>query len=717
MKNAFFILLCIIIVSISCNYLQAQPPKLLPHPITETIFGKEITDPYRNLENLSDSSVEKWYRDESAYAKEQLSKLPYRQKIMPEIISFAMSMNLSKMQPMLLTGKYMIYSKVINPMGPVFEYHLINRKTAVDTILFRSNDPAIMDSKYQLRELRISPDEQYLCLIGNKKDGSEIQCLRFYHIPTMKINADTVFEEFLRWMPDSRSVAVRHRVTTDTKSDSLYVSMATEVYKIGDKKMIDILSFRSSTGINLDPRLFTRITTHPKSSYAAGLMLSASGYYHTIYYASLGNYQKMSTSWKPILFPRDSVTDVEGNNDVIIYGNYIYYKSSLDNSNYTLRRILIPSGKKEIIVSDAKKILHDFTIVNDTLYYILREGMQCRLFFTLLNNLKIKKEISLPGEGIAAIGVTPDSKTLSLYLNTWTTPRMNYLFDPEKQRWMINPMYAVIKLPEEYRIETREVWVKARDGVMVPLTLIYRKDLKMDGQNPALITGYGSYGDSQFPFFNPANLIQAKQGIVIAIAHVRGGGELGDRWHLAGMKKTKANTWNDFIDCAEWLIANKYTSARHLIAEGRSAGGILIGRVVTERPDLFCAAVIEVGLLNASRFAFAPNGKTHYEEFGNPAIEEEFKYLYEMDAYLHIKDSTAYPAMYITAAWNDARVIAWQPAKFAARLQNSSASGKPVYLVVDFNAGHSNMDPGPIIDKRAFELQQWNFNPYEKIDK
>ena len=695
-------------------HTSAQPPKALPKPVTEIYFGLSITDPYRHLEDLSDSSVVKWYRDQNAYAKEQLSKLPYRQKIMPEIISFAMSMNFSKKQPLIITDNYMIYYNVINPAKSVFEYHLINRNTMSDTVLFRSNDPAIMDTSYQLRELRISPDEQYLCLIGNKKDGSENQCERFYHILTMTIPADIVIGEFLRWMPDSRSVAVRNRVTTDTKSDSLYVCMSTEVYKIGDKKKIDVFSCRSSTGINLDPRLFTRITTHPKSSYVAGLTLSASGYYHTIYYAPSGDYQKMSSSWKPILFPRDSVTDVEGNNDIIIFGDHIYYKSSLGNSNYTLRRVHIPSGKKEVIISDPDHILHDFTIVNNTLFYILRQGMHCRLFAARLNNLKIKKEISLPGEGMGAIGVTPDHKTLSLYINSWITPRMNYLFDPEKENWVINPMYALSKLPKEFNIETKEVWIKARDGVMVPLTLIYHKELKLDGQNPALITGYGSYGDSKFPSLNPLYLIRANQGIVIAIAHVRGGGELGDQWHLAGMKKTKKNTWNDFIDCAEWLINNKYTSAHRLIAEGQSAGGILIGRAVTERPDLFCAAVIEVGVLNASRFAYAPNGKTHYEEFGNPSIEEEFNYLYEMDAYLHLKDSATYPAMYITASWNDARVIAWQPAKFAARLQNNSVSGKPVYLLVDFNAGHFNADPGQVIDKNVFELQQWNYNPYEK---
>ena len=705
---------CTILIFLNTGF--SQPPAAEKKNVNETIFGINISDPYRYLENLTDTSVESWYRQQAAYAKAQLNKFPDRQKIMQDFFSFGRNMTNLKAS-MEITDKYLIYLKVINPMNAVFEYHLIDRKANKDTLLFRSNDPAIMDtSQYRLEKINLSPDEQLLCLEGNKKDGSEFQCLRFYHIPSMKILPDKVFKKFRRWMPDSRSIAVLAVQTTDIKSDKLYENTAIEIYTIGKDGLVDIFSARSAPHLKLDPKYITRITTNTESSYIAGSTVSVSSYIHNIYFAPLGNYNIISRAWKPILFPRDSVTDIVNSTNIIIYGDYIYYKSASGNPNYTLRRVSIPSGKKEVIVNDREGILHDFTIVNDRLYYVLRNGLQCQLFVSSLKDIKNRKQVILPKEGMVSIETTKGNKRVLLTIRSWTSFTEEYLFNPDDQSWTINPLHTNLKLPWQDKVESKEVWVTARDGTKVPLTLIYPKDLKLDGQNPALIYGYGSYGDSEFPSVNPIELFQVSKGIIKAIAHVRGGGELGDQWHLAGMKKTKSNTWNDFIDCAEWLIENKYTSPSRLIGEGSSAGGVLIGRAITERPDLFCGAIINVGLMNASRFAFTPNGANHFDEFGNPSINEEFKSLYEMDAYLHIKDKTAYPAIYITAGWNDARVIAWQPGKFAARIQNSTTSGKPVYFIVNFDAGHfQSLDPlNDIINRIVFLYQQWDFNPFGK---
>jgi len=709
------ILYCLGFMSVSVLNLYAQPPKAPSQSVTETIFGKQVTDPYRNLENLADSNVEKWYRQEGADAKEQLNKFPNRKKIMQNFFSFTSSMSGNNKASVIITDRYLIYVRAIIPMKDVREYHLFNRKTNQDTILFRSDDPAVMDtSQYRIMSLKMSPDENYLCLDGYKKDGSEFQCLRFFHIPSMKILPDIVFKKFEGWMPDSRSIAVLDVPITDTRSDELYENTAIDIYTIGKDDFVDIFSTKSTPQLKLNPRHITEITSNTESSYLAAYTLSSSPYFHNIYFAPLGTYNKIKRAWKPVLFPNDSVD----NAGVIIYGNYIYYRSASGNANFTLRRVSVLSGKKEIIINDRERILHDFTIANNTLYYILRNGLQCQLFASSLNDLKDSEQLSLPKEGLASIGVTPGSKRVLLTIASWTAPNEEYLFDPADHSWSINPLNSLAKLPWKGKVESKEVWVKARDGVMVPLTLIYAKDFKPDGKAAALITGYGSYGHSEFPSMNPMYLLDASKGIVIAIAHVRGGGELGADWHLAGMKKNKFNSWNDFIDCAEWLVSNKYANGSKLIAEGNSAGGILVGRAVTERPDLFCGAVITVGVLNASRFAYTSNGEYHFDELGNPAIEEDFKSLYEMDAYLHIKDSVAYPAMYITAGWNDIRVIPWQPGKFAARLQNSSVQGNPVYFVMNFDAGHMSMGLDDIINRFAFLYQQWKIDPYEKaLDK
>src|SRR5437588_11098056 len=190
------------------------------------------------------------------------------------------------------------------------------------------------------------------------------------------------------------------------------------------------------------------------------------------------------------------------------------------------------------------------------------------------------------------------------------------------------------------------------------------------------------------PFFASSFLPWLERGGVIGLAGVRGGGEYGEEWHLAGKEKTKPNTWKDFIACAEYLINEKYTSAAHLSGMGGSAGGILIGNSITERPDLFGAAVDAVGDNNALRFETTSNGVPNIPEFGSTKTEEGFRALLAMDAYTKIRDGVKYPAVLLTTGINDPRVEPWMSAKMAARLQAASASGRPVLLRVDYDAGH-----------------------------
>lgn len=230
--------------------------------------------------------------------------------------------------------------------------------------------------------------------------------------------------------------------------------------------------------------------------------------------------------------------------------------------------------------------------------------------------------------------------------------------------------------------------VRSQDGVAVPLSLIYKKDLLKNGSNPVLLYSYGAYGRSMTPFFSPSMLLWTWKGGILAVPHVRGGGELGDKWHTSGMKTTKANTWKDAISAAEFLVKNGYTSPGNIAINGASAGGILVGRAITERPDLFAAAIPQVGAMNPLRAETTANGPVNVPEFGTVKIPDECRALIAMDPYLNLRDGVNYPAALITAGINDPRVIAWQPAKFAARMQAATASSKPVLLFTDFEAGH-----------------------------
>ena len=249
-------------------------------------------------------------------------------------------------------------------------------------------------------------------------------------------------------------------------------------------------------------------------------------------------------------------------------------------------------------------------------------------------------------------------------------------------------MSSVAEYPEYDGLVVEELMVPSHDGVKVPLSLIYKKDLKKDGRNTVIMSGYGAYGSSLTPYFSPINLLPVYEGGIYAVPHVRGGGELGDQWYKAGFKTTKPNTWKDLIACAEYLVKEKYTSQQKIAINAASAGGILVGRAMTDRPDLCAAAIPEVGCLNAIRMEESPNGPVNTPEFGTAKDSIECMALLEMDAYYHLKNGEKYPASLVTAGMNDPRVIAWQPAKFAARLQASNSSEKPILFLADYDAGH-----------------------------
>lgn len=235
--------------------------------------------------------------------------------------------------------------------------------------------------------------------------------------------------------------------------------------------------------------------------------------------------------------------------------------------------------------------------------------------------------------------------------------------------------------------------MKSCDGQDIPLTLIYKKNISLDSNNPVLIDAYGAYGTNMNPFFAKTYLLWVLKGGIVAVAHVRGGGEKGEIWHKGGYKETKSNSWKDLISCAEYLVKEKYTSHSKMAIWGASAGGITVGRAMTERPKLFKAVIIESGILNPLRIESMPNGLNSVKEFGSINNENEFKGLLEMDAYQHLNKKIRYPATLITTGINDPRVSTWMPAKFAAKLKEVNSSDNPILLKVDYEGGHGGSIP------------------------
>jgi prolyl oligopeptidase len=251
------------------------------------------------------------------------------------------------------------------------------------------------------------------------------------------------------------------------------------------------------------------------------------------------------------------------------------------------------------------------------------------------------------------------------------------------------------------------VFYKSKDGTRVPMFLTYKKGLKLDGQNPTLLYAYGGFDISLTPEFRVANLVWLEMGGVYAQANLRGGGEYGEEWHLAGTKLHKQNVFDDFIAAAEWLIANKYTSTPKLAISGRSNGGLLIGACETQRPDLFGATLPGVGVMDMLRFHKFTIGWAWTSDYGSSDNPEEFKALYAYSPLHNIKPGTKYPPTFIVTADHDDRVVPGHSFKFAATMQADQAGAAPVLIRVETKAGHGGGKP---ISKQIDEVgDEWSF--------
>ena len=298
-------------------------------------------------------------------------------------------------------------------------------------------------------------------------------------------------------------------------------------------------------------------------------------------------------------------------------------------------------------------------------------------------------KLDLPdNESAYIISSSTNHKDIYIRSASWIHAGRMQVYDHEESTIKILDLEPAGQFDNPEGLTSERIMVTSHDGIQVPLSLIYQKSLQRNGTNPTILSGYGSYGSAQSVYYHASRLAWLEKGGIIAIAHVRGGGEYGKEWHLMGQKSNKPNTWKDFISCAEYLIDKGYTSEQYLAGQGGSAGGILIGRAITERPDLFQCAIINVGCMDMLRMETTTNGVPNIKEFGSVITKEGFDALLAMSSFHHVADGVNYPAVLSTHGINDPRVEPWFSAKMTARLQAATSGNRPILFRVDYDAGH-----------------------------
>jgi prolyl oligopeptidase len=453
----------------------------------------------------------------------------------------------------------------------------------------------------------------------------------------------------------------------------------------------------------------------PGGSQAVGIINHGVRNEITAFLAPTSSLKAKAIPWKKLCDVEDDITSFDGR------GDDLYLLSHRDASRYKVLRTTFSNpdlAAAETVVPASRAVIRNIAAAQDALYVQALDGGIGRVTRVRYGGASASS-VPLPFQGNVGLAATdPRVPGTLLDMTTWTKASKIYAYDPVKQSVTDTRLQPAGPFDDPRGLESHEVKARSYDGTLVPLSIVHKAGLKLDRSNPTLLMGYGAYGISMDPYFDPRNLAWLERGGVYAVAHIRGGGEYGEDWHLAGKLLTKQNTWKDFIACAEYLIEQKYTSTARLAIEGGSAGGITVGRSITERPDLFAVAIDAVPMSDVVRAEFTPNGPPNIPEFGTVKQADGFKALYAMSAYHHIKDQTPYPAVMITTGFNDPRVISWQPGKMAARLQAATSSVKPVLLRVDYDAGHGigstkTQREQEMADEMSFALWQFGISEFQ----
>ncbi len=443
----------------------------------------------------------------------------------------------------------------------------------------------------------------------------------------------------------------------------------------------------------------------PGTKRVANIVYHGVERYQTLYLADLAAAKAGTARWQPVIGLDDKVTDIG------IAGGSIYVRSAKSSPRYQVLRMPLAApdiAKAEVVVPSGESVITSIKAARDALYIVRRDGATQSLWrLPHVRNAKPAK-VALPFDGAVEItGASPLRNGAVLELSGWTRASKPYVYEPSAGKVVQLPFVAPGAYDAPDDIVAREVRFRSHDGVEVPLSILARKDVKLDGSNPTILYGYGAYGVTDDPYFSPRIYAWLQRGGVFAFAHVRGGGAFGEEWHLAGRKTTKPNTWKDGIAAAEWLIANKYTSKARIGIYGGSAGGIFVGRAITERPDLFAAAVPIVGTFDAPRFETSANGAANFPEFGSMKNEAEARALLAMSTYHAIRDGTPYPGILFVHGVNDIRVDVWQTLKAGARFATATSSGKPVLMRLEYDSGHGQGSTRAQSQARAADI--WSF--------
>lgn len=669
------VLLTVLIGSIGINAQnmgEIKPPVAAKKNKITEIHGYKLSDDYFWMREKSNPEVIKYLEEENKYTDAlTASSKELQTKLYDEMIGRIKQTDMSLPTK---TGDYWYYSKTQEgKQYPTF-YRAKTMDGQGEELLLDQNELAKGQKFYSIGAFNVSDDGNLLAF-SSDNTGYRQYTLQFKDLRTGQILPNKIERvTSVAWTSDNNTLFIGTEDNVTKRSDKIWkhdvkANTTAPVYEEKDEL------FRTGVGRSRDKRMLFLVSS--AATMTEYRYLSA---------------DKPNGVWK-IILPREKDREYS----VDVYGDDFYIVTNKNAENFRVVRAPVsdPSEKNwtsfvahnPAIKIEGIDFFKDYAVVSET-----ENGLE----YIKVMDLKTKRaprRIATP-ESVYTMGLSGnpefDTPTIRYSYSSMITPASTYEYDFKTGASKLLKQQEIPSGHNKDNYETTRVWATARDGVKVPVSLIMKKGTKLDGKAPMLLYAYGSYGASMTPSFSTARLSLVDRGMIYAIAHIRGGSELGEKWRQDGRMFKKMNTFNDFVDSAQWLVDNKYTSPDRLVIQGGSAGGLLMGAVVNMRPDLFKASIAQVpfvDVMNTMLDASLPLTTGEWIEWGNPNEKEAFDYMIKYSPYDNVK-AQKYPNMLIEVSLNDSQVPYWEGAKFAAKIRAMKTGNSVILLKTNMGAGH-----------------------------
>jgi prolyl oligopeptidase len=651
-------------------------------PVKDTYFGETLTDPYRWMENDKDADWLPFLQGQNDHTRGVLGRIPGRDALLRRIQQLSGD-TVATRDVQRAGGKLFVEQR---PLGADNFKLFVRESGQVRTLV----DPTALGQLAGAGHISLdwwsaSPDGTRL-VYGLSKDGSEDSILHVMRVADGQDLPDRIpgtEEADPQWLDDG-SGFFYNQLTGAVGTPDRYLDSVARFHHLGTDPALDPIVMQRGLTPSVSFERIQRpyVRTFPGARHVL-LILADVRPESRVLIAPLADVIANKAHWTAVAGFEDEVTGAEIDRD----GLYLLANKGTPRGRILRTPVQSPLlSQAQELVPQSARVIESLARAKDGLYLKIMDGGINRLERMRWDGRV--EEIALPFDGtLSALETEPDVDGALFSFQGWLTPSDIWATDAQGhvKATGLTPKPAI----DVSAYESVRAFATAKDGTRIPYSLIYKKGIELDGGNPVWISAYGSYGSPGYtPTFAGRSLALIDAGFIVGYAAVRGGGEYGREWHKAGQLTNKPNTWRDLIAVCEELCAQKYTSPARLTIGGRSAGGITVGRAMTERPDLFAAVIDGVGWSNPLRYVAEQNGYGEEPEWGAIAAESGYRALKSIDSYQAVRDGVSYPAVLLTTGVTDPRVAPFHVAKMTARLQAASKSGKPILLRVDYDAGH-----------------------------